>query len=153
MDCPKCLGILEKEDFLASDKDVVEVEKCPLCHGFWFDRGELSTVLNSKNVIVDEAMPSTIPRTTELDLKIGNCPRCKKLMVRVPSMQDRRIFIDYCYVCDGFWVDGGEMDQLEKGGYIKRPLMAVYRKFSKVINDIRQAKNTIYSPGYERDDD
>ena len=153
MDCPKCMGVLEINDFPISPILRIEVDTCPLCKGFWFNGGELRKILKSKHGIVDEADWSSLPRTLELDSKAGNCPRCKIIMVRVPSLQDRRINLDYCANCDGFWVDGGEMEQLEKGGYVKRTIFGIHRFLVNIGRANRQAQNTWFPPGYEQDND
>lgn len=39
MRCPKCGGHLKAEDFHR-----VQIDRCPDCHGVWFDGGEIEAV-------------------------------------------------------------------------------------------------------------
>ena len=40
MDCPKCVGELQKKRM-----EHVEVDSCFVCEGVWFDAGELKEIL------------------------------------------------------------------------------------------------------------
>ncbi|HSB53504.1 MAG TPA: zf-TFIIB domain-containing protein [Gemmatimonadales bacterium] len=40
--CPKCGGHLKTEEFHR-----IQVDRCPDCHGVWFDGGEIEAVLHA----------------------------------------------------------------------------------------------------------
>ncbi len=121
MNCPKCPGKLEKKNFKAKDK-VVEIDQCFSCQGIWFDKAELEKLkefsltkfeLDSQ---IDDHKAYKI-----LDAKTGICPRCNKEMRKKEidvktgkeaSEGDVKVRIDACDNCQGFWVDGNEINYL-----------------------------------------
>ncbi len=44
MKCPKCGGNLGIESYHA-----VQIDRCPDCHGIWFDAGEIELILKEEN--------------------------------------------------------------------------------------------------------
>lgn len=44
MRCPKCGGHLATEEFHR-----IQVDRCPDCHGVWFDGGEIEAVLQASD--------------------------------------------------------------------------------------------------------
>ncbi len=44
MRCPKCGGHLGTEEFHR-----IQVDRCPDCHGVWFDGGEIEAVMQATN--------------------------------------------------------------------------------------------------------
>ena len=43
MRCPKCGGHLKTEEYHR-----IQIDRCPDCHGVWFDAGELDAVLSTQ---------------------------------------------------------------------------------------------------------
>ncbi len=95
------------------------LDECPKCRGTWFDRGELRKVTKDAEVeklIRDYATPA--PNSI--------------LCLRDRTPMKRRVIedveIDACGSCGGFWVDGGELEELEEAAQdveateIERPL-------------------------------
>ena len=138
MDCPKCLGRLQDKLVGSFEERPFHVDQCYLCHGFWFDSGELQKALALKFQITEQADDGIAPSTRYdfINEKTGACPRCKEKMAKVPSMRDHRIKLDYCAPCDGFWTDGGEFELLMRGGYLARFLKGV----GQFLGEIRQRK-------------
>ena len=44
MKCPKCKNV----DLLLVDRNDVEIDYCPNCHGVWLDKGELDKVIKKE---------------------------------------------------------------------------------------------------------
>ena len=44
MKCPKCKNV----DLLLVDRNDVEIDYCPNCHGVWLDTGELDKVIKKE---------------------------------------------------------------------------------------------------------
>ena len=44
MRCPKCGGHLKTEEFHR-----IQVDRCPDCHGVWFDGGEIEAVMQASS--------------------------------------------------------------------------------------------------------
>jgi Zn-finger nucleic acid-binding protein len=123
MDCPKCVGKLEKMQV-----EHVEVDACFACEGIWFDAGELEAVIKADSRDFDfidvgreELDGEEIKQIrADLDAKEGKCPRCEdgtKLAKRLyPG--NKKIQIDICPKGHGLWLDGGEIKNLRKHGLV-----------------------------------
>lgn len=144
MDCPKCIGKLEKTEIRLSKvyksgamkgkgiTESLELDKCYVCNGVWFDAGELKKYFAEKITIVNS--PSIGPNfRKELDEKVGKCPRCGIDMVKKEAPRDPSITIDVCGKCNGVWLDNTEIDKLEKAnlGFAEKILFTLSRLFKK----------------------
>ena len=106
MRCLKC----ETESLDEVLIEGVAVDRCPLCHGIWFDAQELGDLLSE-----EARQVSTLRRGGEneqADSKRGKCPRDGAKLLRVYSSIDRSVILDACADCHGIWLDGGEFDKL-----------------------------------------
>jgi len=81
------------------------IDVCPKCHGTWFDRGELRLVTNDRAI---EALIKDYATTAPNPIQ---CVRDRTPM-RKRTIGD--VEIDVCQKCGGFWVDGGELEELEE---------------------------------------
>jgi len=81
------------------------IDECPKCHGTWFDRGELRLVTNDRAI---EALIKDYATTAPNPIQ---CVRDRTPM-RKRTIAD--VEIDVCQKCGGFWVDGGELEELEE---------------------------------------
>ena len=118
MNCPKCpQGRLAPTDirlFARQDGDgvtgLLEVDRCELCGGVWFDAKELDAYLRERLTLVDGPAASRA-----VDRAVGRCPRCAVDMEKGAPRLLVPVMADYCPLCLGVWLDGGELDQLEAG--------------------------------------
>lgn len=125
MDCPKCVGRLQKKELQvaqvpeaetlkgAGPKFNLEVDQCFVCGGVWFDKGELEKYTTEKLSIIDSA---SLGKETdeELNKKEGKCPRCQVIMRKIFYEKERSITIDLCEQCGGVWLDSTEIDRIER---------------------------------------
>ena len=85
MDCPKCIGLLQKTTITdrktsgikelagAALSYELELDKCFVCGGVWFDKGELDKYLTEEITVVDSpALGGGLDK--ELDAKKENAP-------------------------------------------------------------------------------
>lgn len=124
MDCPKCVGKLEKKKI-----ENIEVDVCSVCEGIWFDAGELEAVIkaDSKNfdyidVGREEFDGAEITsRDINLNEKEGKCPRCKDdtMLLQAQYEKNQKIRVDICPKGHGLWLDGGEINLLRERGLVK----------------------------------
>jgi len=123
MDCPKCIGKLNKVEIrfhesadMPEQKEVritiLEVDQCFVCNGVWFDAGELEKYIKNKLTIVDSPAID-LGLLDEFDKKIVKCPRCNVDMVKKPAPLAKDIIIDFCEKCHGIWLDSTEIDRIE----------------------------------------
>jgi len=109
MQCPKC----ESPELAAATVRGIEVDRCPQCHGIWFDPKELATLMASSVADLEpladgKANPAANART-------GLCPRDRTRLIRVLSARRRTVTLETCPKCHGLWLDGGELAQLLHG--------------------------------------
>jgi len=122
MDCPKCVGKLEKKKV-----ENVELDACTVCEGIWFDAGELEAVIKADStdrfdyidVGREEFDGAEIAASgVNLNDKKGRCPRCDDStdLVQTQYERDEKLKIDMCPKGHGIWLDGGEIQTLRKKG-------------------------------------
>lgn len=125
MDCPKCLGKLQKKEINVKEVHefkelkgagvsyILEVDQCFVCGGVWFDKGELDKYTTEKLTIIDSA---TLGKQMDrkLDEKEGKCPRCKIMLKKGPYKKEPGITLDVCEKCGGVWLDSTEIDRVER---------------------------------------
>ena len=150
MDCPKCLGKLQKTTIRIAETNAteelrgaalsynLEVDQCFVCNGVWFDKGELDkyltegiTVVNSSSVGAD--------LDTELDKKIANCPKCKIPMDKKEFSSKLKITMDVCPKCQGIWLDPTEIDRLEENNP-RKPKEPFSEKIADYLSSILTRK-------------
>jgi Zn-finger nucleic acid-binding protein len=108
MRCPKCPG---GAALAALVIDELEVDRCALCGGVWFDKAELAPLLGRDTGRVGAILggdgAATDPRT-------GTCPRDARRLHRVKSARNSSVTIETCTICQGIWLDGGEFESIKR---------------------------------------
>jgi len=105
MKCPVC-----KVSTTAVEYDKIELDYCHVCHGIWFDRGELELLLDTlAGGTTRELVKSLMQRPQKkVSEKSRNCPICRRKMRKIDVGSGREILIDMCGAGHGLWFDGGE---------------------------------------------
>jgi len=152
--CPHCFVPM---DILNVDIDgKFYIERCPECFGFFFDPGEIETLLDHSvsNITID---PKTIDKAnrelTDFNSEIQyiRCPVCNEFMQRINYGYRSGVVIDRC-MKHGIWLDSGELRHLmewkKSGGKI---LDEKFKKEQKEDAEKRQREKDLefdYSPHY-----
>lgn len=109
MKCPVC-----KNPLVVVERESIEVDWCPGCHGVWFDAGELELLAEKAGRRLDPGMIGR-PAGRVREAK-RRCPRCRRRMEKVAPAGDVGPLLDRCKA-HGLWFDAGElgllMQQLE----------------------------------------
>ena len=105
MKCPVC-----KVTTTAVEHDKIELDYCHICHGIWFDRGELELLLDTLTggtsaKFINGLMQRPQAKVAE---KTRKCPICGKKMNKLDVGSGQEIIIDACHAGHGLWFDGGE---------------------------------------------
>lgn len=121
MKCVKCDGAL-----VPVRVDDVDVDQCDRCGGVWFDAHEMERVIGRGRA--DALARRGVHRPGD-DARRGHCPRCRGdgYLVQVAT-QDARFHVDTCAICGGKWLDGGEIDALD------RPATRLRRLIRRVLD-------------------
>ncbi len=111
MICPVC-----HKGALIVEYQNVELDYCPVCHGVWFDAGELELLIEAARLgdhrsYLDGIINAPEAATPE---KKRKCPICRRKMKKTYIDEDKKILVDICHVGDGIWFDGGEINHLVK---------------------------------------
>lgn len=102
MNCPKCKSRMES---IAVGS--VEVDRCTVCRGTFFDGGEaerLRKVDGSEKLDVGDSDMGAAQNTND---RI-RCPRDRSQMVRIVDPQQPHLWLETCPVCQGTFFDAGE---------------------------------------------
>lgn len=123
MNCPKCVGKLQKKKM-----EDIEADVCFVCEGIWFDAGELEEVIKRDSQDFDyidvgeEEFDGAEAEEfkKDLDAKTGKCPRCEDgtPLTKKEYKGKHKINVDVCPKGHGVWLDGGEIQELRKRGQV-----------------------------------
>jgi uncharacterized protein len=96
------------------EHDQIAIDYCPICHGVWFDRGELELVTEracgpQSDLCVADILARPDAPTVE---EKRRCPICNRHMLKKNLGAEPSILIDACDRGDGLWFDGGELHQV-----------------------------------------
>lgn len=116
MECPRCL-----QPLLAAEHDAagvpVQTLACPSCDGHWVEAESLHHIEETVEIALLQwrRLPGM-----ETQARTLFCPRCQpqKVMDKVLSERDQRVVMDVCPHCRGVWLDGGELEAIERKGML-----------------------------------
>jgi hypothetical protein len=98
----------------------VPVETCTRCGGVWLDKGELETILEAHRKVVrgedppDDPVRGAYRVAEERGDGARACPKCGTEMERREYAMTSQVLIDTCPRGHGMWLDGGELDEIER---------------------------------------
>ena len=134
MKCPACFNPLVEVQVGNLKVDVCRGG----CGGVWFDAFELQRADEEDEVVGEPLLHLERDPRINLDLaRKRECPRCAgvKLHRHFLSAQ-RRVEVDQCPNCSGYWLDAGELEQVRaENSEAARSKQA--RKSSLSAEDIR----------------
>jgi Zn-finger nucleic acid-binding protein len=104
MKCPAC-----RKPLVVVERESIEVDWCPSCHGVWFDAGELELLAGKAGKRLEPGLIGTPAGKIEEALR--RCPRCRHKMEKVAPTGDKALVLDRC-VEHGLWFDAGELSAL-----------------------------------------
>ncbi|MCA9664507.1 MAG: zf-TFIIB domain-containing protein [Myxococcales bacterium] len=106
MNCPKC----REEAMQAETFEGVEIERCPVCKGIFFDKGELEALAKAEAGTGDTFAFS--PISDAMDTVKAHCARCDRDM-KAEVDDSSGVRIDSCDQCGGAFLDQGELATLQ----------------------------------------
>jgi PAT family beta-lactamase induction signal transducer AmpG len=110
MRCPKCRADMEQ-----LSHEGVEVDRCTICKGIWFDTGEMEYFRDERAAISIDTGDAKIGKKGNA-LDSYQCPRCSGDMVRVVDPKQTHIWYETCSSCHGSYLDAGELRDLSTLG-------------------------------------
>lgn len=104
--CPVCSVPFQQK----IDADLA-IEVCPGCGGLFFDKGELNVLATGLAGDIECYSIDTDAHQDEFATRI--CPKCpEQEMRKVNLLRLSELIFDYCPHCDGFFLDKGEVQQM-----------------------------------------
>jgi Zn-finger nucleic acid-binding protein len=129
MKCPACFNELTKMQVGSVEVDVCQGG----CGGIWFDAFELQQVDEEEERAGEHLLEIKRDPQVVVDVKRKRgCPRCEgvKLMRHFFSAK-RRVEVDQCPNCNGYWLDAGELAavraeraETDKAGEVARSMVS-----------------------------
>ncbi len=105
MDCPVC-----RKPLIVAEREGIELDVCPWCHGLWFDAGELELLAEKLGRSLPVHDGGVFPPAAATE-KPRRCPRCDRAMEKVQLGQTPGVIVDRC-LGHGVWFDHGELGSL-----------------------------------------
>jgi Zn-finger nucleic acid-binding protein len=94
------------------------IDRCPVCRGFWVDRGELEHVLehgiqrmaelNAQATAAEQGMDHCMNQSAAR----LTCPRDGACLIEMTDLRQGHIRYDMCPTCGGIFFDAGELTDL-----------------------------------------
>jgi Zn-finger nucleic acid-binding protein len=108
MECPRCHVTTTVQRIGA-----VEMDICRQCGGMFLDRGELNKVSAPTSGDLEYSTVDLDSFEHEDAFAAIACPRCGHAnMNKVEFNIYSDIILDYCERCEGFWLDGRELNRV-----------------------------------------
>jgi Zn-finger nucleic acid-binding protein len=102
---------------------------CESCGGLWLDRGGLDKMAFQVQGDIEFCSEEEIGKILE---PVKKCPRCNGMPLhKVKFLGYSDILLDHCKNCGGFWLDGGELQQIDD--YLAKIMPVKKTGFSDVL--------------------
>jgi Zn-finger nucleic acid-binding protein len=110
MKCPACFNDLTEVQVGSLVVDVCQGG----CGGIWFDAFELQRVDEDKEVAGERLLNIQRDERIQVDpTRKRDCPRCAGVKLKRHFFSPkRRVEVDECPSCGGYWLDAGELAQI-----------------------------------------
>ena len=111
MNCPR-----DGSELADAKVDGCRLEKCPTCHGLWFDAGVMESLFKLPFEKIEanvQVLPGTEGNSPPHLSGYMRCPRCIDGRLQgIDYTISNPIRIDRCEKCLGLWVDATELDSI-----------------------------------------
>jgi Zn-finger nucleic acid-binding protein len=131
MKCLNC-GTEMTNNQVVTKRDRLSYDMCERCGSLWLDAGELDKMAFQVQGSIEfceedkDKEPETQPR---------KCPRCDDFVLdKVRFLESDDIFLHRCRNCRGFWLDGSELDLIDKE--LAKIMPVKGKGFSDLVNDV-----------------
>ena len=130
MECLNCNSEMIN-NLVQTKNDQISYDICEACGSLWLDAGELDKMAFQVEGSIEYSSKDKIEGDSESSKK---CPRCEDTALDKVSFIGSDIALGRCRNCQGFWMDGGELDLINKE---LEEIMPVEGKgFSEFVNNL-----------------
>jgi len=130
----KCLNCSEEmiNNFVHTRNNQIAYDICEECGSLWLDAGELDKMAFQVNGSIEYSSKDKAESISEPTKK---CPRCEDTYLdKVFFIGCSDIVLDHCRNCGGFWLDGGELDLINKE--LTKIMPVKGKGFSEFVNNV-----------------
>lgn len=126
--CPSC-----QSDLQTIKCPDMEYLQCVKCRGIYLEKNELNILATGESGDIEFCSIDTDPHNDKYPARI--CIHCNNQMRKINLLEFSNIIFDYCETCDGFFLDNGELDEMND--YLKSiSPSGSSEEFRGTINDI-----------------
>ena len=131
MDCLNC-GKQMVGYTVSTGQKQLSYDVCEGCGSLWLDSGELDKMAFQ----VEGSIEFSSGEEVEDEAATGReCPRCRGLeLEKVRFLGESDIVLDRCANCGGFWLDGGDLDLINRE--LERIMPVEGKGFSEFVNNV-----------------
>jgi Zn-finger nucleic acid-binding protein len=131
MKCLNCASEMTNNE-VVTKKDRISYDMCEQCGSLWLDAGELDKLAFQVQGSIEYCEQE---KDKEPEKQIRKCPRCDDYALdKVKFLESDDIFLHYCRNCGGFWLDGGEINLIDKALAKAMPVRG--KGFSDFVNNV-----------------
>jgi Zn-finger nucleic acid-binding protein len=117
---------------VSTKNDLISYDMCENCGSLWLDAGELDKMAFQVEGSIEYCSQEPIK---EPEKQIRKCPRCDNSnLYRVRFLNSTDIILHHCRNCGGFWLDGGELNLIDKD--LAKIMPVSGRGFSDFVNNV-----------------
>ena len=131
MQCLKCGAEMVSNQVITKGAQIT-YDMCEKCGSLWLDAGELDKMAFQVEGSLEYCEKDKKP---EPEARSWKCPRCDdSTLEKVKFLESEDVFLHYCRHCGGFWLDGGELDLIDKELVKTMPVSG--KGFSVFVNNV-----------------
>jgi Zn-finger nucleic acid-binding protein len=113
--CPHCAIAMREVSARARSGYLMVLDQCPRCGGVWCDRWELFPLAPEEAERIDRVDDALLQAPTVAPTAPGRCPRCTAALQPFHDpMLPPDVRIERCRVCDGMWMNRGELARMKR---------------------------------------
>jgi uncharacterized protein len=113
-------------------KDDISYDLCEKCGSLWLDAGELDKMAFQVQGSIEYCEQE---KDKEPEKQAKMCPRCDGFALeKVRFLESDDIYLHYCRNCGGFWLDGGELNLVDRELAKIMPIKG--KGFSDFVNNV-----------------
>ncbi|MGH9475925.1 MAG: zf-TFIIB domain-containing protein [Terriglobales bacterium] len=111
MKCLNCNAEMARVE-MQSPKATVAYDLCETCGSLWLDAGQMDKIAYQVRGSIEQ---SSQEAASEPEARAQKCPCCDNAdLIRVRFLDCTDILLHHCQSCRGYWLDGGELDRMDK---------------------------------------
>lgn len=131
MNCLNCGNEMDSY-YVQTKKEHITYDVCEACGSLWLDKGELDKMAFQVEGSIEYCSTEQTPNIQE---SIKSCPRCEgEKLTKVKFIGSTDIILDRCKNCEGFWLDGNELNLMDKK--LSKIMPVSGKGFSDFVNHV-----------------